>query len=175
MVVHDWLSRVGIPDGQRLQDWTPTFLETQRETIAHGLAELGVSATQRDDAARRVIVAINAVRDDPFAQWLLDPARGEGQGGAHNEWALSAVSEASHSDSLHVRLDRTFIDNDVRWIVDYKTAETEAMDVEAWLDVEVEKYRPQMEGYAALMKRFEERPLKLVLYYPLLRRWREVG
>ncbi|MDR2244563.1 MAG: PD-(D/E)XK nuclease family protein, partial [Burkholderiales bacterium] len=169
-LVHDWLSRVGIPNGQRLQDWTPTFLEAQRETIAYSLAELGVSVAQYDDAARRVIATLSAVRDDPFAQWLLDPAREE----ARNEWALSTFSESSHADNHHVRLDRTFIDDGVRWIVDYKTTETNATDIEAWLDAEVEKHRAQMEGYAALMERFEERPLKLVLYYPLLQRWREV-
>ena len=170
-VVHDWLSRVGIPDGQRLQDWTPAFLEAQRETIAHGLAELGVPTTQRNEAARRVIAALSAVRDDPFAQWLLDPTREA----ARNEWALSAVSDTSHADNHHVRLDRTFIDDGFRWIVDYKTAETDAADIDAWLDAEVEKYRPQMEDYAALMKRFEEKLLKRILYYPLLRRWKAVG
>jgi ATP-dependent exoDNAse (exonuclease V) beta subunit len=72
-------------------------------------------------------------------------------------------------------LDRTFIDNGVRWIVDYKIAETDSADVEAWLDAEAERYRSQMEDYATLMRRLETRPLKLILYYPLLQRWREVG
>jgi ATP-dependent exoDNAse (exonuclease V) beta subunit len=170
-VVHDWLSRVGISGGQLLQDWTSVFLEAQRETIAYSLAELGVPTAQRDGAVCRVITLLSAVRDDPFAQWLLDPARE----GAHNEWALSAAPEPSHADSRHVRLDRAFIDSGVRWIVDYKTAEADAADIETWLDAETERHRPQMESYAALMKRFEEKPLKLVLYYPQLQRWREVG
>jgi ATP-dependent exoDNAse (exonuclease V) beta subunit len=72
-------------------------------------------------------------------------------------------------------LDRTFIDNGVRWIVDYKIAETDSADVEAWLDAEAERYRSQMEGYATLMKGLEQRPLKLILYYPLLQCWREIG
>ncbi len=174
-VVHDWLSRVGIPGGQRLQDWTPDFLETQRGTIVHRLAELGVPAAQREAAAGHAIAMLSAVRDDPFAQWLLDPAREA----ARNEWALSAAPESSHADDGHVRLDRTFIDDGVRWIVDYKTAAPDLPEIEAWLDAETERYRPQLENYAALIKRFEERspekrPLKLVLYYPALRRWREI-
>ncbi|MDR2016419.1 MAG: UvrD-helicase domain-containing protein, partial [Burkholderiales bacterium] len=134
-VVHDWLSRVGVPGGWRLQDWTPTFLEAQRETIAYSLTELGVTMAQREAATRRVIAALSAVRDDPFAQWMLDSAREA----ARNEWALSAISESSHTDNRHVRLDRTFIDNGVRWIVDYKIAETDSADVEAWLDAEAER------------------------------------
>ncbi|MCL2871932.1 MAG: UvrD-helicase domain-containing protein [Betaproteobacteria bacterium] len=169
-MVHDWLSRVGVPDGQRLQDWTPTFLNAQRETIAHGLGELGVTKAQRDNATQRVLAVLSAVRDDPFAQWLLDPAREA----ARNEWALSEVSETSQVNAHHARLDRTFIDNGARWIVDYKTGGAEVADVEHWLDAEVERYRLQMEGYAALMRRFETRPLKLVLYYPMVQRWREV-
>ena len=170
-MVHEWLSRVGVPDGQRLQEWTPTFLQAQRDTIAHGLAELGVTKAQCSDAAQRVLTVLSAVRDDPFAQWLIDPAREA----ARNEWTLSEVSENAQVSARHARLDRTFIDNGVRWIVDYKTGGADVADVERWLDAEVERYRAQMEGYAALMKRYETRPLKLVLYYPMVQRWRELG
>ena len=71
-------------------------------------------------------------------------------------------------------IDRTFVDeNGVRWIVDYKTGTHEGGDVEAFLDREQERYRAQLEQYAALMRMLDNRPVKLGLYFPLLKGWRE--
>ena len=71
-------------------------------------------------------------------------------------------------------LDRTFIDrNDVRWIVDYKTDTHEGGDLEEFLGREQERYRKQLEQYAALIKMLDGREIKLGLYFPLLKGWRE--
>ena len=48
----------------------------------------------------------------------------------------------------HLRLDRTFVDDGKRWIVDFKTSQHEGGDLDAFLDSEVERYRPQLERYA---------------------------
>jgi len=45
--------------------------------------------------------------------------------------------------------------------------------LEAFLDREQERYRKQVEQYAALMKMFDKREIKLGLYFPLLKGWRE--
>ena len=74
---------------------------------------------------------------------------------------------------MRVALDRTFIEIAVRWVVDYKTGTHEGGDLEAFLDREQERYRKQLEQYAALMKMLDGRPVKLGLYFPLLRGWRE--
>jgi hypothetical protein len=57
--------------------------------------------------------------------------------------------------------------------VDYKTGTHEGADVEAFLDREQERYRGQLEQYAALMRGTDSRPLRLGLYFPLLNGWRE--
>jgi len=45
--------------------------------------------------------------------------------------------------------------------------------MEAFLDRERERYRPQLERYAALMKARDNRPMRLGLYFPLINGWRE--
>jgi hypothetical protein len=66
------------------------------------------------------------------------------------------------------------VDRDgVRWIVDYKTGVHEGADIEGFLDNERERYRDQLERYAAILARRESRPIRLALYYPLIRGWRE--
>lgn len=63
--------------------------------------------------------------------------------------------------------------NGVRWIVDYKTGTHERGDLEAFLDRGQERYSAQLERYAKLMRMLNNRPVKLGLYFPLLRGWRE--
>ena len=61
----------------------------------------------------------------------------------------------------------------MRWIVDYKVSSHEGGDLEEFLDREQERYRKQLEQYAALMKMLDNREIKLGLYFPLLKGWRE--
>ena len=61
----------------------------------------------------------------------------------------------------------------MRWIVDYKTGTHEGGDLEEFLDREQERYRKQLEQYAALMQMLDNRTVKLGLYFPLLKGWRE--
>ena len=74
---------------------------------------------------------------------------------------------------MRVVIDRTFIDEkQERWIVDYKTGSHEGGDIEAFLDNEQNRYRNQLERYAALMRLQDNRPIQLGLYFPLLQAWR---
>ena len=75
---------------------------------------------------------------------------------------------------VNVSLDRTFVDDaGIRWIIDYKTSLHEGGGLDAFLDRERERYRAQLERYAALMASTESRPIRLGLYFPLLAGWRE--
>ncbi len=68
-------------------------------------------------------------------------------------------------------MDRVFrTAEDARWIVDYKTSRHEGKDLEGFLDRERERYREQLERYAAALAKS---PSKLGLYFPLLKGWRE--
>jgi ATP-dependent exoDNAse (exonuclease V) beta subunit len=73
-----------------------------------------------------------------------------------------------------VALDRSFVDaSGVRWIVDYKTGLREGGDPEGFLDQERERYRPQLDRYAQLLRALENREVRCGLYFPLMRGWRE--
>ena len=68
----------------------------------------------------------------------------------------------------HVRLDRTFVAEGRRWIVDFKTSQHEGGSLSAFLDSEVERYAPQLERYAHAVAVTDPRPIELGLYFPLL-------
>jgi hypothetical protein len=45
--------------------------------------------------------------------------------------------------------------------------------LEQFLNREVERYGPQMQRYARLAARMGPEPVRLALYFPLMRAWRE--
>ena len=158
-VVHRELMRIarGVPrvDGER----APRRWHDE-------LVELGVPSERRSDAVARVIAAIERTLDDPRGRWLLDPSH------ADSECELALTGRVG-AGLMSVVVDRTFVDGGVRWIVDYKTSAHEGAGLEAFLDREQQRYRPQLERYAALIGRLGPEPIRLGLYFPLLSGWRE--
>lgn len=162
-VVHRWLMRIGA-DG--LAGWNDARVHQQETAIQLSLAQLGVAAEEIQTSVKKVIAALTTALGDPRARWLLD-AHTE----ARSEYALTGVLDGRVAN---VVLDRTFVDNEgVRWIVDYKTSEHEGADSDAFLDSEQTRYTAQLERYARLLGKTETRPIKLGLYFPMLRGWRE--
>jgi hypothetical protein len=133
----------------------------------HELAELGVPRELRAPAAERVASAVGRTLADERGRWLLDATHP----GSATELALTG---RVGSEIVSVVIDRTFVDaSGVRWIVDYKTSRHEGAGLEAFLDSEQERYRPQLERYATLMRKLAPGPVRLGLYFPLLGAWRE--
>ncbi len=162
-VVHRWLLRIGSADRA---DWNAAHIAAQEPAFRLALAHLGVAEQELDVAVGRVRSALTNVLEDKRAHWLLDK-----HPDARSEYALTGVLDGR---VVNVVLDRTFVDNDgVRWIVDYKTSVHEGGEVDVFLDRESTRYTAQLERYARLLARKETRPVRLGLYFPLLRGWRE--
>jgi ATP-dependent helicase/nuclease subunit A len=118
-------------------------------------------------ALARAQAALSQVMSSPRGRWIFE------QGGteARNEYAISGILRGR---LVRAVVDRTFVDDQgVRWVVDYKTGFHEGGDVEAFLDAEMERYRPQLERYANLLRRSDDRPIRMGLFFPLLGGWRE--
>ncbi len=103
---------------------------------------------------------------DRRGRWLFDPAHAE----AISEWALAGWDGKGVA---HISIDRTFVTDGVRWIVDFKTGAHEGAEPDAFLDRERERYRGQLERYAAFVRALDSRPIRLALYHPLQGGWRE--
>ena len=73
-----------------------------------------------------------------------------------------------------MKLDRTFVENGTRWIIDYKTSSHGGGDLEGFLQSETDRYREQLQRYRHAMALTETRPIKTALYFPLLDRFCEV-
>lgn len=164
-VVHRYLQAVA---DEGTAGWDGARVASLREVFARDLARLGVPDTEMKGAVARAHDALAACLADERGHWVLGA-----HGDARSELRLTGVAGA---EIVSVAMDRTFVDErGTRWIVDYKTGVHEGGDVEAFLDREQERYRPQLEQYAALMRGLDARPIRLGLYFPLLNGWREWG
>jgi ATP-dependent exoDNAse (exonuclease V) beta subunit len=160
-VVHRYLQQIADTGPER---WTFDGVRARTTVFRRELALLGVEEHDLEPAARRVADAVCDALEDPRGRWVLGR-----HAAARSELTLTARTAAGLE---HLRLDRTFVDRGVRWIIDFKTSVHEGAETELFLDAEVERYRAQLERYAALMASIEDRPIRVGLYFPLLRAFR---
>jgi ATP-dependent helicase/nuclease subunit A len=150
-------------------------LASLRPRIDVELASLGVVTRpddrSRDNATMRVLEAVGNALDDPQGRWLFARTHTD----VHAEWALTSAGE---SGIERIAIDRSFVADGTRWIVDFKTSRHQGGDVEAFLATEQARHAPQLERYARVLKRQDSLPVMLALYYPALRAlrsWRFAG
>jgi ATP-dependent helicase/nuclease subunit A len=148
-----------------------TVSEQDRDRLQIELAELGVPPGRIDAGVARVMDAIDRMRTEPRARWLLG-LTGE-ISDSQSELALTGLIDGQLIQGV---IDRTFVDaSGVRWIVDFKTSTHEGGGLDTFLDQEVVRYTPQLRRYAQLMRQWQPRQrVKMALYFPLLGAWREV-
>ena len=164
IVAHDWLRRIG---DEGLAAWGRARVERAQGLLRIALAEEGVPPVEIEGALQRVVQALATLVESGRGRWIFAPEHAD----ARSEFALTASDEGRLA---RIVVDRSFVDaGGVRWIVDFKTSQHGGTDLEAFLDNEVERHQPQLERYARLWGRFERRPVRLGLYWPLHDAWRE--
>ena len=162
-VVHRCLQVMAM---EGIDAWSIEKIVAQRPHNRDSLYTLGVPEEELDKACNWVEQALTGILTDPRGRWLLADHREQA-----SEYALSGIVQG---DVINIVIDRTFVDeNGICWIVDYKTSRHESGDIEQFLDLQQERYRGQLEKYAAIMSAMDDRPIRLGLYLPILRGWRE--
>ncbi len=164
-VVHRMLRQIA---QQGIAAWNNTSPEMQRRRYHAMLLQLGVLAQEIEDAVQRVATALQCTLSDERGRWIVDQQHQD----ARCEYALSGLIQGKLTNII---IDRTFIDkHSVRWIIDYKTGSHEGSDIDDFLDNEQNRYRGQLEKYAALMQQWDKtHAIRLGLYFPLIGGWRE--
>jgi ATP-dependent exoDNAse (exonuclease V) beta subunit len=162
-VVHRYLQRMG---EEGLQGWNSERVRSLNPAFHAALRHCGVTRELLPQAAAKVEQALCNVLEDERGRWILGDHSGH-----RSEYALTALREGGVRNLI---IDRTFVDQEgIRWIIDYKTGGHEGGSLEQFMDREQQRYRAQLEDYARVISRMEQRPIRLGLYFPLLRGWRE--
>ncbi|AKE52594.1 UvrD-helicase domain-containing protein [Kangiella geojedonensis] len=143
------------------------------ETIEVQLKELLHTDNDVTQAFQKAKQALSNVKNDEKGQWLLHKHQD-----SRCEWELTGTV-ADSSGRPMVRsfiIDRSFIDEQgTRWIIDYKTGDHKGSDVERFINAEVERYANQLKQYQHIVGKFEQRPSRMALYFPLLKQFVEIS
>ena len=153
------LGERGVDDDQQLSRRVTDTL------ISQLLIEAQLLPQHLDEAMARVRHILTACLQDKRGRWVLNRHHQD----SAFELALSGVID---NELVHCRLDRTFVEEGVRWIIDYKTSRHDDDNKEQFLDDEMARYKAQLERYAQLMQGIDSRPIRLGLYYPAFGGWR---
>jgi ATP-dependent exoDNAse (exonuclease V) beta subunit len=150
-LVHAYLELIA---GTGPQAWSTQRVASAAPAMQLWLRRRGCAPSECASGAARVQAALEATLASDAGCWLLMP-----RADAAAELALAS----DVGDGLVTQVvDRTFVEDGERWIVDYKTAQVEGD--EAMLAAHAETYRAQLERYAALFAG-EGLPLRLAIFY----------
>lgn len=145
-----WHKQIGIITHQLLQ-WICEFHPKDFDDIPWQMAKNKLFHAQNPDALFMVIKAlIEKFWYCPHGQWIM-----QARGFEKNEYALLVKDEHITRESI---IDRTFIENDKLWIIDFKTAGEKTSHKE--------KYIQQLERYALQMSElFPKLNIHCGIYY----------
>jgi ATP-dependent exoDNAse (exonuclease V) beta subunit len=145
-------------------DWPLAAIAVRRPGFERWLAGRGWPEAEAQSGAARAARLLARTLESRNGQWVLRPRADSGA-----EMAIAKVAEGTQSagagGTAETRVvDRSFVEDGVRWIIDYKTADLGAAADSARLAVHAERYRPQLESYANLFAA-EGLPLRLAVFY----------
>ena len=105
--------------------WDAARVDSLAPRLSSELAAAGVDESELAGAVTQAIEAVRRLLADPRGRWCFDPGHAE----AMSEWALAGWDGSAIA---HVTIDRTFVAEGERWIVDFKTGTHEGADREAF-------------------------------------------
>ncbi len=141
---------------------TAGHIRDDRDVYRHQLLRHGVPEKDLSRATDLVVEALTRTAEDERGLWIFRREHRE----AHSELALTGIAGGRLT---RVVIDRSFVDRDgTRWVIDFKTSRHEGGGLQAFLEQEMERYRPQLETYVALARGLGPEPVRAGLYFPLL-------
>jgi ATP-dependent helicase/nuclease subunit A len=117
-------------------------------------------------AIQKITRAINNTLNDKHGKWLLNSSH------LYSACELAITHKQDNHIDLKLReniIDRTFIAEGTRWIIDYKSSEPGTnQSVIEFVAQEIAAYKPQLARYQACFNALNETDIKAALFFPLL-------
>ncbi|MBI5107124.1 MAG: UvrD-helicase domain-containing protein [Rhodocyclales bacterium] len=152
-LVHALLEMAAAEPGECL----PTQVAARQPAFERWLAGRGWPLAEAQQGAARAARLLFTTLASEDGQWVLRPRADSGA-----EMAIAKVGAGGTAETRVV--DRSFVEEGERWIVDFKTADLGLDADTARLQAHAERYRSQLESYAALFAA-EGLPLRLAVFY----------
>lgn len=145
-------------DNRHKQD----FLAQISSVISLELKQLGLDESQTNRLNKNSTKIIDFCLKDERALWIV---RNDG---------MNECEFAYRGGAQIMRIDRTFVDKDVRWIIDYKTTSKGSFS-----EADIESFFRQLNDYGDVMRDLQkgqdkqQMPIKLAVYCPQNGFWQE--
>ncbi len=137
--------------------WPAPCVGERQPGFERWLASRGWSPAEARSGAARVARMLATTLASTDGQWVL-----RRRADAAAELALTRVGAGATAETRVV--DRSFVEDGVRWIIDYKTADLGAHADPGRLRAHAGRYRAQLEAYAVLFAD-EGLPQRLAVFY----------
>lgn len=109
------------------------------------LAQYGLTKQQSDQMMMQTNTCIDALLKDDTAKWIFDNSH------QHSANELSIWWQGQEKI-----IDRTFIHDNTRWIIDYKTSTPGDTSKQVFCATEKRKYHEQMQAYELLLREYDK-------------------
>ena len=155
-VMHRTLKQIA---NEGIDRWPEQRLQQLPPAWSAQLKELGILATSEE--LNRLSRALTTMLEDSRGQWILHN---------HEQAQCEQALGYHHRESNHAGtsvLDRTFVDQGIRWIIDYKfSMPAEGEPEQQFIARQISSYQAQLKHYANLYLALEENPVRCALYFP---------
>ncbi|MGD9107771.1 MAG: UvrD-helicase domain-containing protein [Gammaproteobacteria bacterium] len=162
-VIHRILQQISI---EGIDKWPEKRIQNSLPYWQNMLIQLGVLSDNLDYAKKQIELVLKNILTDPRAQWILKNHQDH-----RNEFAISTTQ---NNQLKHYRIDRTFIDQNKRWIIDYKTTAFSGKNIEKFIAQERIKHQQQLTNYQQLLMQLYSEKISCGLYYPAIPLWIEL-
>ncbi|MCX7177432.1 MAG: PD-(D/E)XK nuclease family protein, partial [Proteobacteria bacterium] len=154
-LVHAYLELVA---RSGIEHWGSQRISALRPAMVLWLVQRGHASVAAKQGAERVEAVLQTTLASAAGRWVLQ-ARADDAA----ELALARLNAEADGGQVTTHIvDRSFVENGQRWIIDYKTAQV--ADQTAALAAHAERYRAQLERYAQLFAG-AGLPLRLAIFY----------
>ncbi len=144
------------------ENWPIGRIRPLETAYRRWLGQAGHPPAEAAAGAAEVVRALTRTLESAAGRWVLAQRN---EAAAEQAWS-SRSAPAGEAVTVNHIIDRIFIADGCRWIVDYKTVHAPAEDCAAFLHERAAQFRPQLERYASLFAG-AGLPLKMAIFFPL--------
>lgn len=168
MAVHLLLQELALL--RETQDWHSArdMLRRLQPRLIAQIRAAGIDLGQASRMTEQALEIVLSAASDPLGQWILSP---HAEAASETRWAgvINGVLRTVQVDRIFKAGIAPLAEGaDAWWIIDYKTAQVAGPDQDTSLGELREKYAPQVEAYAQVLRNLhpEGMPICCGLYYP---------
>ena len=156
-LVHAYLEMIARSGSEA---WSRERIGSLLPAMSLWLSQRGHATAEAKQGAVRAAEALQATLASAAGQWVL-----KSRAGGAAELAVNLITGESGREQATTHIvDRSFVEDGQRWIIDYKTTQVPDAEADAALQAHAERYRLQLERYGHLFDE-EGLPQRLAIFY----------